>query len=165
MRNETTAHAAHHPALAHHFDNLAQQQEAASLGMWVFLLTEILFFGGLFLVYTIYRVWYPEAFTAASHHLDIPLGTVNTAVLIGSSLTMALAVHAAQLNSRKGIIVFIALTMVLGSVFLGIKGVEYLAQVSRAPDPRPPLRIRAPVRETGADFLFALLHDDRAGNT
>jgi cytochrome c oxidase subunit 3 len=75
LRNDTTAYAAHHPALAHHFDNLAQQQEAASLGMWVFLLTEILFFGGLFIVYTIYRVWYPEAFTAASHHLDIPLGT------------------------------------------------------------------------------------------
>ena len=75
-------------------------------------------------------MWYPDAFAAASHHLDIPLGTVNTAVLIGSSLTMALAVHAAQLNSRKGIMVFIALTMVLGSVFLGIKGVEYIAQVS-----------------------------------
>ena len=125
MHNDTTAHAAHHPALAHHFDNLDQQQEAASFGMWVFLLTEILFFGALFMVYTIYRVWYPEAFAAASHHLDIPLGTINTAVLIGSSLTMALAVHSAQLNSRKGIMVFIALTMVLGGVFLGIKAVEY----------------------------------------
>jgi cytochrome c oxidase subunit III len=128
LHNDTTAHAAHphHPALAHHFDNLEQQQEAASLGMWVFLLTEILFFGGLCLVYTIYRVWYPDAFASASHHLDIPLGTINTAVLIGSSLTMALAVHSAQLNSRKGIMVFIALTMVLGTVFLGIKSVEYL---------------------------------------
>ena len=116
---------AHHPALAHHFDDLEQQQEAATLGMWVFLLTEILFFGGLFLVYTIYRSWYPEAFASASHHLDIPLGTVNTAVLIGSSLTMAMAVHAAQLNSRKGVMTFIVLTMILGGVFLGIKGVEY----------------------------------------
>jgi cytochrome c oxidase subunit 3 len=123
-----TAHAVahhHHPALAHHFDNLDQQQEAASLGMWVFLLTEILFFGGLFLIYTIYRGWYPAAFASASHHLDIPLGTINTAVLIGSSLTMAMAVHAAQTNSRRGVMVFIALTMVLGSVFLGIKMVEY----------------------------------------
>ena len=121
------AHAAHHnhPALAHHFDNLDQQQEAASLGMWVFLLTEILFFGGLFLVYTIYRMWYPAAFAAASHHLDIPLGSINTAVLIGSSLTMALAVHAAQVNSRKGIMVFLVLTLILGGIFLGIKGVEY----------------------------------------
>jgi cytochrome c oxidase subunit 3 len=116
---------AHHPALAHHFDNLDQQQEAASFGMWVFLLTEILFFGGLFLVYTIYRAWYPQAFASASHHLDIPLGTINTAVLIGSSLTMAMAVRAAQLSSRRGVMIFIALTMVLGSVFLGIKGVEY----------------------------------------
>jgi cytochrome c oxidase subunit 3 len=115
----------HHPALAHHFDNLAQQQEAASLGMWVFLLTEILFFGGMFLVYTIYRAWYADAFASASHHLDIPLGTTNTAVLIGSSLTMAMAVHAAQTNSRRRIMLFIVLTMVLGSVFLGIKGLEY----------------------------------------
>ena len=71
-----------------------------------------------------YRIL-PDAFAAASHHLDIPLGTINTAVLIGSSLTMALAVHAAQLNSRTGIMIFIALTMILGGVFLGIKAVEY----------------------------------------
>jgi cytochrome c oxidase subunit 3 len=121
----THAGQAPHRALAHHFDNLAQQQEAASLGMWVFLLTEILFFGGLFLVYTIYRTWYPEAFAAGSHHLDIPLGAINTAVLIGSSLTMALAVQAAQLNARRGIMLFLALTMVLGGVFLGIKTLEY----------------------------------------
>jgi cytochrome c oxidase subunit 3 len=118
-------HNAHHPALAHHFDTLDQQQEASSLGMWVFLLTEILFFGALFMVYAVYRMWYPEAFAASSHHLDIPLGTINTAVLIGSSLTMALAVHAAQLNSRKGIMIFILLTMILGGIFLGIKAVEY----------------------------------------
>ncbi len=130
--------------------------------MWVFLLTEILFFGGLFIVYTIYRVWYPEAFTAASHHLDIPLGTVNTAVLIGSSLTMALAVHAAQLNSRKGIIVFIALTMVLGSVFLGIKGVEYSHKFHEHLIPGPHFAFEPQFVQTGADFLFALLHDDRA---
>ena len=84
MRNDTTAHAAHHPALAHHFDNLDQQQEAASLGMWVFLLTEILFFGGLFIVYTIYRVWYPEAFTAASHsHSTTPDVHFCTAAIPG----------------------------------------------------------------------------------
>src|SRR5262245_12130123 len=93
--------------------------------MWVFLLTEILFFGGLFLVYTIYRTWYPQAFAAASHHLDIPLGAINTAVLIGSSLTMALAVRAAQVGSRSGIMLFVVFTMILGGVFLGIKTVEY----------------------------------------
>jgi cytochrome c oxidase subunit III len=122
---ETHAHAAHHPALAHHFDDLAQQKEAATLGMWVFLVTEVLFFGGLFMVYTVYRRWYPDAFAAASHELDIVLGTINTAVLITSSLTMALAVHASQLGERRRLLTFLALTMVLGLAFLGIKSVEY----------------------------------------
>ena len=115
----------HHPALAHQFDDLAQQREAATLGMWVFLVTEILFFGGLFAVYLVYRNWYPEAFAAASHELDVTLGTINTAVLIGSSLTMALAVHAAQLGRRRQLLAFLVVTMILGAVFLGIKGVEY----------------------------------------
>jgi cytochrome c oxidase subunit III len=120
------AHAhAHPPALAHHFDNLAQQSEAATLGMWVFLVTEVLFFGGLFLVYLVYRSWYPAAFAAASHELDVTLGTINTVVLITSSLTMALAVHAAQLGQRKLLMIFLVLTMILGLTFLGIKSVEY----------------------------------------
>jgi cytochrome c oxidase subunit III len=122
---ETSASPAHHPALAHHFDNLEQQKEASTLGMWVFLVTEVLFFGGLFAAYLVYRSWYPDAFAAASHHLDIVLGTVNTAVLIASSLTMALAVHAAQTGERRLLILFLILTMALGCVFLGIKGVEY----------------------------------------
>jgi cytochrome c oxidase subunit 3 len=116
---------AHHPALAHHFDDLEQQQEAATLGMWVFLATEVVFFGGLFLAYIVYRTWYPEAFSAASHHLDVPLGAVNTAVLITSSLTMALAVHAAQIGHRRSLIIFLLVTTVLGLVFVGIKAVEY----------------------------------------
>jgi cytochrome c oxidase subunit III len=115
----------HHPALAHQFDSLGQQTEAATLGMWVFLVTEVLFFGGLFVTYTVYRVFFPAAFAAASHELDILLGGINTAVLITSSLTMALAVHAAQLGQRQRLMMFLVLTMVLGSVFLGIKGVEY----------------------------------------
>jgi cytochrome c oxidase subunit 3 len=113
------------PALAHHFDNLEQQREATTLGMWVFLVTEVLFFGGLFLVYSVYRAWYPDAFAAASHELDIVLGTTNTAVLITSSLTMALAVHAAQLGQRKLLLMFLVFTMVLGTAFLGIKSIEY----------------------------------------
>src|SRR6266481_4789123 len=120
--------AAHHdavPGLAHHFDTLEQQTEATTLGMWVFLVTEVLFFGGLFMVYTVYRTWYPAAFAAASHELDVTLGTINTAVLITSSLTMALAVHAAQLGQRKTLMIFLVATMVLGGVFLGIKSVEY----------------------------------------
>jgi cytochrome c oxidase subunit 3 len=113
------------PGLAHHFDTLEQQAEATTLGMWVFLVTEVLFFGGLFLVYTVYRTWYPDAFVAASHELDVTLGTINTAVLITSSLTMALAVRAAQLGERRTLMMFLVLTMLLGGVFLGIKSVEY----------------------------------------
>jgi cytochrome c oxidase subunit 3 len=114
-----------HPALAHHFDNLEQQTEAASLGMWVFLLTEVLFFGGLFLVYTVYRHLYHDAFVAASQELDVLLGAINTGVLIASSLTMALAVHAAQTGSRRLLTMFLIATILLGGVFLGIKATEY----------------------------------------
>jgi cytochrome c oxidase subunit 3 len=116
---------AHHPALAHHFDDLAQQSEAATLGMWVFLVTEVLFFGGLFATYAIYRAWYPAAFAAASHELDVTLGSINTVVLITSSLTMALGVHAAQTGERKLLMAFLVATMILGAAFLGIKSVEY----------------------------------------
>jgi cytochrome c oxidase subunit 3 len=122
---KTVAEIAHHPALAHQFENLEQQTEAATLGMWVFLVTEVLFFGGLFLTYAVYRALYPAAFAAASHELDVLLGGINTAVLITSSLTMALAVRAAQLDQRRLLMMFLVLTMVLGTVFLGIKAFEY----------------------------------------
>jgi cytochrome c oxidase subunit 3 len=116
---------AHHRSLAHQFDSLEQQRETATLGMWCFLVTEVLFFGALFMTYALYRGWYPEAFTAASRELLIWPGTINTAVLITSSLTMALAVHAAQTGRRRSLMIFLVLTMILGSVFLGIKGFEY----------------------------------------
>ncbi len=121
------AHGGHAPprALQHHFDTMDQQRDASSLGMWVFLVTEILFFGGLFLAYTVYRAQYPRAFAEASRHLDITLGTLNTAVLIISSLTMALAVWSASVGRRKATIVLLLVTMVLGAVFLGVKAVEY----------------------------------------
>ena len=115
----------HQGALQHHFDDLHQQKSSVTLGMWVFLANEVLFFGGLFLVYVFYRNAYPEAFAAASHHLDVQMGTINTVVLIGSSLTMALAVHAGAKGNRKHITLFVVLTMILGSVFLGIKAYEY----------------------------------------
>jgi cytochrome c oxidase subunit 3 len=115
----------HHPALAHHFENLGEQKEASSLGMWLFIAQEVMFFGGLFLAYTVYRNVYPGAFAEASHHLDWKLGGINTAVLILSSLTMALAVRAAALGHRKQIVLFLILTVVLGSIFLGVKIVEY----------------------------------------
>jgi cytochrome c oxidase subunit 3 len=113
-----------HP-VAHHFDDAEQQHEAGQLGMWLFLVTEILFFGGMFTAYVVYRSLYPGAFAHASHHLDVRLGTVNTAVLISSSLTMALAVHAAQTGSRRGTLMWLVLTALLGTTFLGIKSYEY----------------------------------------
>lgn len=119
LSDKTTA------ALAHQFDDPQQQLEASTLGMWAFLATEILFFGGMFAAYAVYRLAYPQAFAAASNHLDIVLGTVNTAVLIGSSLTMVLAVYSAQFAGRRAQIIFLLSTLLLGSVFLSIKGVEY----------------------------------------
>jgi cytochrome c oxidase subunit 3 len=118
--------------LAEQFDDLAQQHEAANLGMWVFLATEILFFGGLFAGYTVYRAAYPEAFREGSHHLDLRLGAINTVVLITSSLTMALAVHRAQEGRRRALIRFLLLTLALGMVFLGIKGTEYVHKYEEA---------------------------------
>ena len=116
---------AHHPALQHHFDTMPQQKEAAVLGMWVFLLTEILFFGGLFVAYMIYRIWYFDAFAEASRRLSLFWGGLNTAVLILSSLTMAMAVRGAQTNKRKATVNWLILTMILGAVFLGVKVIEY----------------------------------------
>jgi cytochrome c oxidase subunit III len=119
------AHAAHHRALQHHFDTMGQQKEAAVIGMWVFLLTEILFFGGLFMAYMVYRIWYFDAFAEASRSLDLFWGGLNTAVLIGSSLTMAMAVRSAQTNQRNQTVAWLLLTIALGCVFLGVKYIEY----------------------------------------
>jgi len=116
----------HHPRLQHHFDSLEQQLYASTFGMWVFLVTEVLFFGGMFMAYILYRIWYPEMFVHASHHLSIPLGTFNTAVLIGSSLTMAYAVNAAQRGAKpREQVMWLLGTMFLGAVFLGVKVIEY----------------------------------------
>ena len=115
----------HHPDLQHHFDTLEQQHEAATLGMWLFLVTEVLFFGGLFMAYMLYRIWYPEAWSIGSSELDIRLGGFNTVVLIGSSLTMAMAVRAAQTGFRKATVTWLIATMVLGLTFLVVKYFEY----------------------------------------
>ena len=117
----------HHPFLQHHFEDLGQQHEASTLGMWMFLATEILFFGGIMLAYWIYRLAYPEAWAIGASLQNRPWGAVNTIVLIISSLTMALAVREAQLGRRKGIIVFLLLTLLFGGAFLGIKAIEYHA--------------------------------------
>ena len=114
-----------HPDLVHHFESLPAQKEAATFGMWVFLVTEVMFFGGLFLAYTVYRHLYFHAFVQSSRHLDLTLGAVNTAVLICSSLTMAMGVHSAAVGKRRATVGWLLLTVALGSVFLGVKVVEY----------------------------------------
>ena len=109
----------------HHFDDAEQQHQASWLGMWVFLATEVMFFGGMFAGYFVYRHWYTQAFASASNHLDLRLGAINTAVLICSSFTMALAVYSAETSRRKPLITFLVLTIILGLAFLGIKFYEY----------------------------------------
>ncbi len=113
------------PALQHHFATKEQQKNAASLGMWLFLAQEVMFFGGMFCAYLIYRYKYFGDFGSASQTLSIWYGTINTAVLICSSLTVVLAVRAAQLGKRKALTAWLLLTIVLGIAFLGIKGKEY----------------------------------------
>jgi cytochrome c oxidase subunit III len=120
-----TPHGAVNPNLQHHFYSMEQQLEASTLGMWVFLVTEIMFFGGMFMAYILYRILYPEAWVLGSNHLDVALGALNTGVLICSSLTMALAVRSAQVGSRSGQIINLVLTILLGTVFLVVKYFEY----------------------------------------
>jgi len=126
--SHASAEAHGHPALQHHFENMEQQREAGTLGMWVFLVTEIMFFGGMFLAYTLYRSTYPDAFATASNHLDITLGAVNTGVLILSSFTMAMAVYFTQIGKQRPQVLCLILTLILGVTFLGIKAVEYKAK-------------------------------------
>lgn len=120
--SSATTHASH---VQHHFVDSDQQFDAAKFGMWIFLVTEILFFGGLFAAYIVYRAWYPELFTLASEELNTLWGGVNTLVLIGSSLTVAMAIKSAQLNQKKNIIINLGITIALAFIFMVIKYFEY----------------------------------------
>jgi cytochrome c oxidase subunit 3 len=111
--------------LAHHFTDLEQQKESATLGMWLFLATEVMLFGAIFLAYAVYRYNYFEPFSSASAHLYVSLGTINTVVLLTSSLMMVLAVHAAQTGS-KHVERYLLLTIGLGLIFVAIKSTEYV---------------------------------------
>ena len=144
------------PGLAHHFDSYEQQKESATLGMWTFLVTEILFFGGLFAAYSLYRSLYPEAFRAASHTLDIRLGAFNTAVLIGSSLTMALAVRGGQTGKPKVVFGMLLATLVLGSTFLGVKAVEYADKFHHHHVPGPSFHFEGGPDAPHAQLFFSL---------
>jgi len=118
-------HHYHPPGLQHQFEDMKQQSESVSLGMWMFLVQEIMFFGGLFTVYLVFRYRFPMAFAAGSNHLNAFWGGLNTLVLIVSSLTMALTVYYAQRGNRNMQVLMIILTMFFGSVFLGVKAIEY----------------------------------------
>src|SRR5204862_2086304 len=117
--------AGHPPERAHQFEDMAQQNECYIVGMWAFLVTEIMFFGALFIAYTTYRVLNPPVFIDASHSLNRWMGGINTVVLLTSSLFMALGVRAAQLKNRGGQQFWIFLTILCAFAFLVIKGFEY----------------------------------------
>ncbi|MDM8532623.1 cytochrome c oxidase subunit 3 family protein [Anaerolineales bacterium HSG25] len=115
----------HHPEIRHQFDDLTQQHETYTLGMWAFVVQEIMFFSGMIMAYFVFRYKFFEAFVDASNHLNIYMSTFNTVVLLGSSFTMALAVRAAQLGQKDRLVQFMVATLLLGGVFLGVKGYEY----------------------------------------
>ena len=126
MASHADTHEHHHPpGLQHQFEDMKQQEDSVSIGMWLFLVQEIMFFGGLFTVYLVFRSKYPMAFAAGSNHLDAFWGGLNTIVLIVSSLTMALTVYYAQKGNRNMQVILILLTMIFGATFLGVKAIEY----------------------------------------
>src|ERR1700683_1045968 len=118
-------HHEHPPYQRHHFESVEQQFDTTNFAMWLFLLTEVMFFGGLFTAYMIMRNWYYPAFVEASHQLNIGWGTANTAVLISSSFTMAMGVWSAEMRKKGLLVLFLVLTLILGFAFLGIKTIEY----------------------------------------
>jgi cytochrome c oxidase subunit 3 len=155
----------HPPGLQHQFEDMGQQAESDSIGMWMFLVQEIMFFGGLFTVYLVFRSKYPMAFAAGSNHLNVYWGAANTVVLIVSSLTMALAVHYAQLGKRNAQVFLIIATMILGSVFLGVKAVEYTAKYYEGIVPVKGLNLRTPKEKTANGQSLNTIPSDQASET
>ncbi|MBI2431998.1 MAG: cytochrome c oxidase subunit 3 [Candidatus Hydrogenedentes bacterium] len=124
------SHAGHNPYLAHHFESMEQQKEAATLGMWLFLAQEVMFFGGLFCAYAVNRFMYPDAWSMGSGSLSIPIGAFNTVVLLLSSFTVALAVYNTQIGNSKRVVYFLILTLVLGITFVTVKWIwEYSPKI------------------------------------
>jgi len=165
------AHAQHGPELLHHFETARQQKEAATLGMWVFLVTEVMLFGGIFMAYIVYRWAFPEIWAESAKHLNTPLGTVNTVVLLVSSLTVALAVNAAEEGRRRTLLTMLGITIVLGFAFLGIKAYEYSEKFAHCSGYANPLAWAtggAALGETeclvpGRAFVFPEEHGGAAG--
>ena len=166
MHTSPAASTEHNPALRHHFASVEQQKNSASLGMWLFLVTEIMFFGGMFCAYLIYRLAHFNDFAAASNSLNIKLGAGNTVVLLLSSLTVVLAVNAAQRGKRKLLVFYLIATIVLGLAFLGVKAVEYHDKFVEHHVPGPNFNFveehgaehsdRAPVNQQYAQMFFSL---------
>lgn len=125
MANSHSNHPAH---LQHHFVSSEQQFDAAKMGMWLFLVTEILLFSGMFVAYVVYRTWHPEVFALASELLDPFMGGLNTIVLLASSFTVALGIHYAQKDNKKGLVINLVLTFLFALTFLVVKYFEYTAK-------------------------------------
>lgn len=141
--------------VAEQFEEPAQQREAATLGMWVFLATEILFFGAMFLGYTVYRISYPQVFAEASNHTLVTIGSINTGILLISSFVMVLGVRAAGMRERLETFCFLALTAFLGLAFLGLKGFEYYHEIQEGLLPGPHFRMEG-ADPAGARMFFYL---------
>ena len=141
-------------AVAEQFDDMPQQQEASTFGMWTFLATEILFFGGMFMSYIVYRSTYPYAFGEASKHTIVLYGTINTAILLTSSLTMALAVHAAQEGRNRALIGFLLATIFFACCFLAVKGLEYHEDLDENLWPGPHFKAGLPPQAQIFWFLY-----------
>jgi cytochrome c oxidase subunit III len=144
------------PALRVQFDTSDQQKDASTLGMWVFLITEIMFFGGMFLAYSVYRTLYPTVFAVASTSMNAIIGATNTGVLLCSSFTMVLAVRAAQLGQRRAIIIFLILTLILGIAFLGLKGYEWSEKFEEHHVPGPSFHLDGVDMQGPAQLFFSL---------
>ncbi len=154
----------HPPGLKHQFEDMKQQEESVSIGMWMFLVQEIMFFGGLFTVYLVFRSRFPMAFAAGSNHLDAFWGGLNTLVLIVSSLTMALTVYYAQKGNRNMQVIMIVLTMIFGTVFLGVKAIEYTDKYNHGLVPFTGLnkKVKAGEQQISENSTFVLPFETKA---
>ena len=150
---------AHPPYQRHHFESMEQQVDATSFAMWLFLLTEIMFFGGLFTAYLIFRNWYYPAFVVASHQLNIFWGTLNTGVLITSSFTMAMGVWCAEMRKKGGLVLCLVLTFILGLVFLGIKYIEYSEKIEKHHVPGFHYSLKSFTEPASDKEVFEAYHD------
>ena len=144
------------PAREEQFDDLDQQTEAAHLGMWLFLSTEVLFFGGLFAAYTVYRYSYPRAFAAGSHELMMWAGALDTVILLCSSFTMAMAVHSAQTGSRRLLVFLLLVSAAIGTGFLVLHGYEYFTDYTDHHIPGKFFRYEGPAADNKVQLFFTL---------